>query len=76
MRLANIKTLEEANKFVIDYLKSYNKQFSLPPNYTTSVFEKIDKKSIDDYLSVISNRTVDKGCSIKYKNEYENGTYI
>lgn len=70
MRLANIKTLEEANKFVIEYLKSYNKKFSLPPNYTTSVFEKIDKKSIDNYLSVISNRTVDKGSSIKYKNKY------
>ena len=70
MRLANIKTLEEANKFVIEYLKSYNKKFSLPPNYTTSIFEKIDKKSIDDYLSVISNRTANKGSSIKYKNKY------
>ena len=67
MRLASIKTLKEANKFVIEYLKSYNKQFSLPPNYTTSVFEKIDKKSIDDYLSVISNRTIDKSSSVKYK---------
>ena len=44
MRLASIKTLEETNKFVIEYLRSYNKQFSLQHNYTTSAFEKIDKK--------------------------------
>lgn len=55
MRLASIKTLEEANKFVIDYLKSYNKQFSLPPNYTTSVFEKIDKKQL---MFLKENRTL------------------
>ena len=55
MRLASIKALKEANKFVIEYLKSYNKQFSIPSNYTTSVFEKIDKKQL---MFLKENRTL------------------
>ena len=58
MRLASIKTLKETNKFVIEYLKSYNKLFSLPHNCTTSIFEKIDKNNfIFKRESYINNST-------------------
>lgn len=70
MRLANIKTIEEANNFLIKFIADYNKKFALPIDYTTSVFESIDIKQINSTLSIVSTRIFDKGCSIKFKNKY------
>lgn len=70
MRLADIKTIEEANHFLINFISRYNKKFALPIDYTTSVFENVDLKLINSTLSVVSSRTFDKGCSIKFKNKY------
>ena len=67
LRLAGINNIEDANKFLNTY--KYNKQFALPINYTTSVFEMVDKNLINNTLSIISKRVFDKGCSIKYKNK-------
>lgn len=69
LRLAGINNIEDANEFLKTYVVEYNKQFALPINYTTSVFENVDKTLINTTLSVISKRTFDKGCSIKYKNK-------
>ncbi|MCF0126158.1 MAG: ISNCY family transposase [Clostridia bacterium] len=70
LRLANIKTIEDANSFLVSFTKNYNKQFALPINYTTSVFEKIDINNINQILSIISLRKFDRGCSISYKNKH------
>lgn len=70
LRLANINTIEEANKFLINFIADYNKKFALPIDYTTSVFEKIETKLINSTLSIISTRKFDKGCSIKFKKKY------
>lgn len=51
------------------YTTKYNKLFALPINYNTSVFENVDTKLINTTLSVIAQRTFDKGCSIKYANK-------
>lgn len=69
LRLAGINNMEEANKFVSTYTTKYNKLFALPINYNTSVFENVDTKLINTTLSVIAQRTFDKGCSIKYENK-------
>ena len=71
MRLANVSTIEEANEFLNSYLKEFNKQFSLPVNSTKTVFEKQpDFDKINRILSVISNRKLDAGHCIRYKNKY------
>lgn len=69
LKIAGINNIEDANKFVSTYTTKYNKQFALPIDYTTSVFENVDIKLINTTLSVISQRKFDRGCSIKYQNK-------
>lgn len=73
MKLAGIKSIEGANEFVRKYTTTFNKQFALQIDYTTSVFEKIEKSEennvINTSLAIISTRVFDKGCSIKINNK-------
>ena len=71
LRRANATSIEEANTFLISYLQKYNEQFALQPNTSKSVFSKqIDKTKINQYLAVLSVRTIDAGHSIKFKNKH------
>lgn len=71
LRLAGIKSVQEANEFLPSFLLKFNKRFSVQSNYTTSVFDKqITHEKINYTLAVISKRVVDNGNSIKYKNNY------
>lgn len=71
LRLAGISTIEEANKFLIQYIKKFNKQFALCINLSKSVFEKqLDEKKINLTLAVLTKRIIDKGHSIKFNNKY------
>lgn len=52
LRLANITTIEEANKFLKEYIKKFNKQFALCINHNKSIFEKQpDEKKINLILA-------------------------
>ena len=71
LRRASISSIEDANKFLEHYLPKFNDQFSLHLNPTKSVFEvqpSIEK--INHTLAVLSERKVDAGHCIKYKNKY------
>lgn len=71
LRLASITTIEQANQFLSQYIKKFNKQFALCINHTKSVFEKqLDEKNINLILSVLTKRVIDKGHSIKFNNKY------
>ena len=71
LRLAGIKNVQEANEFLPSFILNFNKRFSVPSNYTTSVFVKqLSQEKINYILAVISNRVVDNGNAIKYKNNY------
>lgn len=71
LRLANITTIQEANKFLEDYIQKFNKQFALCINHNKSVFEKQpDEKKINLILAVLTKRVIDKGHSIKFNNKY------
>lgn len=71
LRLAGITTIEQANQFLVDYIKKFNKQFALCINHTKSVFEKqLDEKKINLTLAVLTKRVIDKGHSIKFNNKY------
>lgn len=71
LRLAGIQTLKEANVFLNSYIKEYNAKFALPVKSTKSVFEKQpDIEMINQTLAVLTERTVDSGHCIKYKNKY------
>lgn len=71
LRLAGVKTIEQANEFLASYLKEFNAQFALDMNCIKSVFEKqpdIDK--IDQFLAVLTPRKVDAGHCIRFNNKY------
>lgn len=71
MRLADIKTLSEANVFLNSYIKEYNAKFSLPHHNSKSVFEtQPDSEIIDQTLAILSERKIDNGHCVKYRNKY------
>lgn len=71
LRLANITTIEEANRFLPAFLNKYNSKFALCINNTKSVFEKqIDLQKINLTLATLSRRVIDTGHSICFKKKY------
>ena len=59
-RINNIKSIDEANKFLTDYIKKYNSQFSVSPTNPKSVFLKLPKRyNLDELLCVKFERTID-----------------
>ncbi len=71
LRLAGIKTTEQANEFLANYLKEFNARFALGMDCIKSVFEKQpDAEKIDQFLAVLTPRKVDAGHCIRFKNKY------
>lgn len=71
LKIANIKTIEAANKFLKTYIVKYNKHFALHANLNTSVFSEQPKAEIiNQTLAILSSRKIDNGCGIKYQNKY------
>lgn len=59
-RINNIQSIEEANEFLIDYIKKYNSQFAVPATNSKSVFLKLPKRyDLDELLCVRVERTID-----------------
>ena len=59
MRLRGIKTLEEANEFLKDYLPSFNRRFRVCPANNTDVHVRPPKHlNLDKYLCIKNKRTV------------------
>jgi len=64
-RLADITSIQDANKFLTNYMKKFNEQFALCINDTKSVFEKQpDESKINLTLAVLSKRIVDTGHTV------------
>lgn len=71
LMLAGVNTIELANEFLNSYIKEFNAKFSLPIDNIKSVFDnQVDIEKINLTLAVITNRKVDNGHCIKFKNEY------
>jgi hypothetical protein len=59
MRLSGIKTLEEANEFLADYLPQFNRRFRVCPANDTNVHVRVPKYfNLDKYLCIKTERTV------------------
>ena len=71
LRRAQITTIEQANEFLKSYLKKFNDKFALRLNSTKSVFEMQPADDvINRTLAVFSERKVDSGHCIKFRNSY------
>lgn len=67
MRLHNIQTLEQANRFLTNYIVQYNEKFALNINNSVSVFEHKPTETImNDILVTRHQRIIDGGHSISY----------
>ena len=72
LRLNNITTIEEANKYLINtFVPYFNNKFALGYKKFKSVFEQSPTKEKINYtLAILTPRKIDNGNSIKYKNKY------
>lgn len=71
LRRAQITDIEHANEFLKSYLKKFNDKFALRLNTTKSVFEtQPSLDMISRTLAVLSERKIDSGHCIRYKNSY------
>ena len=72
LRLNNITTIEEANKYLIDvFVPYFNNRFALDYKKFESVFEQSPNEEIINYtLAVLTPRKIDNGNSIKYQSKY------
>jgi len=69
LRLENITTIDEANRFLESFKMKFNLKFALPIKDTKNVYESVNNlKEIDTILSVISPRVINKGSCISYNN--------
>lgn len=79
LRLNNITSIDKANEYLLNtFVPNFNKEFSLDYTKYESVFEVSPSEEIINYtLAVITERKLDNGNSIKFKNKYyqpyENG---
>ena len=59
-RINKIKTIDEANTFLIEYIGKYNSKFAIKATNNTSVFLKLPKRyNLDELLCVKFERTID-----------------
>ena len=72
LRLNNITTIEEANKYLIEvFVPKFNSKFALDYKKFKSVFEKSPSKEKINYtLAILTPRKIDNGNSIKYYGKY------
>ncbi len=72
MRINNITTIEEANKYLTKiFIPKFNKKFGIKNPNAKSVFEKAPNiETINNMLAVISKRKIDSGHSIAFNNEH------
>ena len=68
-KIHHITNMEEANKFLIDYVKKYNKRFGVRAKSKKNSFIPLLKSvNLDTLLTVKYSRQVDNGACFSYKN--------
>src|SRR5690242_13811296 len=71
LRLAGLKTLEEANQFLRQqYIGEFNRKFSRPAAEKGSAFQRCRRADLDDVFSVQTQRTVDHDNTVAIRDRY------
>ena len=69
-RINNITTIEEANKFFINFIPKYNKKFAIEPENNVSHFGKVpDYINLDLLLSAKLQRVIDNAGTFTINNQ-------
>lgn len=72
MRLKDIKNIEEANKYVEEYLEWHNKKFSVESKQEWCSFVKASNEELDNlyrYFAKISTRVLKNDWTLQYNNK-------
>jgi hypothetical protein len=70
MRLRGIKTIEEANKFLVNYLPLYNKKFAVKPKEKEDIHRDIPKGiNLDRILCIKTERTLRNDFTISHNGK-------
>lgn len=73
LRLRNISTKEEANRFVKEeFIPAFNRKFAVVPKETGDAHRKVteDKETLDRIFSVRTERVVMNDFTVQYKNRF------
>lgn len=69
MRLAGIKTIEEANEFLKSYWPRYNRRFAKEPRERRNLHRPVPKRlTLEDIFCLKATRTINNGYLIKWRN--------
>lgn len=68
-RIHDIKTLHEANMFLMDYIPKFNAQFAVEPDSTESAYVQTNL-DLDLILCAKEKRTVDNGAVFSFKGKH------
>ena len=70
MRLRGIKTVEEANRFLTEYLPKYNRKFAVNPKEKTDIHRKIPKRlNLDRILCIKTERVLRNDFTIAHNKK-------
>jgi len=73
LRLANISTIKEANKFLEKYIPKFNKQFAFIPQNQANLHKKVNKElnnKLPQIFSIQSQRKINNDYTIMFKNKF------
>ena len=69
MILAGVKTLEQANAFLISYLPKFNEQFGVPAKCSDVAYRKLPEKvNLDEVFTMVQHRKVQAGEVVAHKS--------
>lgn len=66
MRFRNIKTIEEANEYLEEYIKEHNLSFSIPAEDTTNTHQAIFQEELEKAFCYKEERTLSKNLELSY----------
>jgi uncharacterized glyoxalase superfamily protein PhnB len=73
LRLEGIATIEEANKFLVEYIPKFNAKFAVAPNRRKNLHKALNKEikeKIPQIFSIQEQRKVNNDYTVMYKTKY------
>lgn len=73
LRLNNISSISDGNKFLKEFIPKFNSRFSVTPTMEGDVHRKLiqkEKKDLKSIFSIKSNRKVNSDFTIQFKNHF------
>ena len=71
LRLAGVKTVEEANRFLRErYLGEFNRKFSQPAAEKGNAFQRCRRTDLEEVFSIQTQRTVDHDNTVAIRDRY------